>query len=104
MVSIYKYVRFIMLASSIVVYSCYLYAQEAEFNGDFGMQNISDDTKTIYYVARVYAEMLHHGMSEKQVQILIQEKYKERPRIGDKIWEKVKEISAAIPQESSHAF
>ena len=112
-----KYMRLMLMAGSVIAYSCYVSCQETNIqenilgNLDESCDTIDDcdtntvcDTKLFGFLVREYADMLHQGMNSETVHQLIQEKFKEKPEVGDKIWDKVQVIAAQIPSEASHAF
>ena len=103
-----KYMRLMVMASSVIAYSCYVSCQDVNIQenvlGDLDQSFSEIDTKLFGFLVREYADMLHQGINSEKVHELIQEKFKEKPEIGDKIWDKVQAVAAQTPSEASHAF
>ncbi len=101
-----KYMRLMILASSVIAYSCYLSCQNEQIQEE--RCECSDeagvDTKMFTFLVQEYADMLHQGINSETVHQLIQEKFKEKAAFGDKIWDKTQALAAQIPSEAFHAF
>ena len=99
-----KYIRLLVMASSVVAYSCYLSSQDAQIQEDSDTIEFFSESKMFNFLVQEYAHMLAQGADSEKVHLLIQEKFEGKPVYADKIWGKVQAIAAQTPSEGSHAF
>ena len=107
-----KYMRLIVMTSSVIAYSCYISCQNGNIQeehsiyseGIFDNQSVDGETKMFNFLICEYASMLNQGMHSERVHELIQERFKEKPEFGDKLWDKVQIFAAQSQSEAFHAF